>query len=295
MPVSIPVFLFCLLIGSVHAQVSAPNCTDNDFAWTFNSLQQNPCLVMAYLAATCNNGTFFVPVLPPQQSYNGPNDADKGDMCKCNTVVYNLISACDACQAESWTPYSEWSFNCTTKANPGTFPNPVPLGTRVPKWAYIDTSIGDNWNYSAAQAVGDSPEVTGTVSIFPTSTIGVSQSTLTPSATGTGSSSTPTSHSSSNSGAISGGVIGGFVGVALVAGAVAWFVRRRRARSAPSAEYMSGQWGHVAPYPLTQRLYDPSDPTTFPSNVFLPASEHHSSSSGHHQPHDGGYIGLPEI
>ena len=35
-------------------------------------------------------------------------------------------------------------------------------------------------------------------------------------------------------------------------------MRRRRARSAPSTEYMSGQLGEVGqqePYPLTQRLY----------------------------------------
>ena len=85
---------------------------------------------------------FFVPTLLPGLSYAGPtaSDADKGNICKCNTVVYNLISACDACQGESWTPcvdqlvfariptdrptcltsYSSWSFNCTTKASPGT-------------------------------------------------------------------------------------------------------------------------------------------------------------------------------
>ena len=105
----------------------------------------------------------------------------------------------------------------------------------------------------------DSPEVTGSVSIVPTSTNGVSQSTLTPSVTGSGSSPTSTSHSSSDSGAVAGGVVGGFVAVALVAGVVAWFVvRRRRTRSAPSTEYMSGQLSEVgqqAPYPLTQRLY----------------------------------------
>ena len=34
MPISIPAFLSCLLlIGSVRAQVSAPNCTDNTFSW----------------------------------------------------------------------------------------------------------------------------------------------------------------------------------------------------------------------------------------------------------------------
>jgi hypothetical protein len=241
---------------------------------------------------------FTVPVLPPDQSYSGPSGADKGNTCKCNTVVYNLISACDACQGEPWTPYSQWSYNCTSVATPGTFPNVVPAGTRVPKWAYIDTSIGNNWNISTAQAAGDSPEVTGTASIVPILT--ASQSTLTVSTTGSGSSPTSTSHSSSNAGAIAGGIVGAFIVAALIAGTVAWFViRRRRARSAPSTTYMSGQLGvetgQQAPYPLTQRLYDPSDPTTYPSKMYLPASEEHTSSSSHFPSNDGGYVGLPEI
>ena len=119
---------------------------------------------------------FEVPTLQPGQSYNGPNDADKGDLCKCNTVVYNLVSACDACQGESWIPcvcsrmnsnqstylfyqlfylvvqlhHQSKSWNVGAKLvllvhmlnSPPSFPEPVPDGTRVPKWAYIDTSVG---------------------------------------------------------------------------------------------------------------------------------------------------------
>ena len=257
MPVSIPVFLSCLLlIGSAHAQVSAPNCTDSTFAWVgfvlsdarfvsitvryslragasidvqlsptksllgpgipVGDVQQRqsvnaPLGASQTISIACT--AFTVPPLPPQQSYNGPNDADKGDVCKCNTVVYNLASACDACQAEAWTPCVDRLWFCL-HSNQSTyllvilrgrtiapllriqerksrlpcrfhghscsifhssFPNPVPLGTRVPKWAYIDTSvrssplrfacfsikshrlpsqIGNNWNISAAQAVG---------------------------------------------------------------------------------------------------------------------------------------------
>jgi hypothetical protein len=257
MPVSIPAFLsYLLLIGSAHAQVSAPNCTDNTFTWVGSVLSgahfvsitiryslragvsidvqlsptksllghgvsggdvqqwqsvDSPLGASQTISSACT--AFSVPPLPPQQSYIGPNDADKGDVCKCNTVVYNLISACDACQAEAWTPCVDRLCFCL-HSNQSTylsvilrglstappwrvqerksrlpcrfherscstfhlsFPNPVPLGTRVPKWAYIDTSvrasplrfacfsgkshrlpsqIGDNWNISAAQAVG---------------------------------------------------------------------------------------------------------------------------------------------
>ncbi|KAI9455010.1 hypothetical protein BJY52DRAFT_1282222 [Lactarius psammicola] len=102
---------------------------------------------------------------------------------------------------------STWSFNCTTKATPETFSEPVPTGTRVPHWAYIDSSV-------------HSPEVTGTASIVLTSTSEVAQSTT-------------TSHHSSNAGVIAGGVIGGAIGATLIAGVVFWFaIRRRRTRYA---------------------------------------------------------------
>ena len=45
---------------------------------------------------------FNVPTLQSGYSYNGPSGIDDGDLCKCNTVLYNLISACDACQGEPW-------------------------------------------------------------------------------------------------------------------------------------------------------------------------------------------------
>ncbi len=36
---------------------------------------------------------FSVPTLPQGRSYAGPTDTEKGDICQCNTVVYNLLSA----------------------------------------------------------------------------------------------------------------------------------------------------------------------------------------------------------
>ncbi|KAH9066330.1 hypothetical protein EDB87DRAFT_1679074 [Lactarius vividus] len=300
---------YLLFVGTARAQVSAPDCTDSNFAWSYNSLQQNPCWVTAYLAAVCNNGAFIIPKLQTGNFYTGPGGADNGDLCKCNTVVYNLISACGACQGGSSIPYSTWTTNCTTKALATTFPEPVPAGTRVPKWAYIDATISDIWNASAAQLVGDDPEVTGTSTIVPISTNRGPQSTLTPTTSGSGPSSTSTSHSSSNAGAIAGGVVGGIVGVALVAGVAAWFfIRRRRARSAPSTTYMTGQGGDMGqpvPYPLTietPRLYDPSDPTTYPRPPSSPtihttnqSNQYLHSPTSDLQPNRHTYSGLPEV
>ncbi|KAF8257088.1 hypothetical protein EI94DRAFT_1836099 [Lactarius quietus] len=245
--------------------------------------------------------TFAVPALLPEHSYTGPSGIDDGDLCKCNTVLYNLISACDACQGESWINYSLWTSNCSTKATPGTFPEPVPDGTRVPKWAYFDSSIGDSWNLTEAEAIGDSPEVTGTASFIAISTSTFSRSTLPPSASVPGSSSTLTSHSSSDVDAIAGGVVGGIVIAALIAGFVLRFViRRRRLRYAPSATDTSHEWSEMelpVPYPLTiqPRLYDPSDPMTYPSKEYLPLSNQPFDSTSNLQSSDVRYTGLPEV
>ncbi|KAI9438017.1 hypothetical protein H4582DRAFT_230029 [Lactarius indigo] len=51
--------LFLLFAGGlVVAQVDAPSCTDfeSSWEWSFNSLDQNPCLVSAHLMATCYGG-----------------------------------------------------------------------------------------------------------------------------------------------------------------------------------------------------------------------------------------------
>ncbi|KAH9009688.1 hypothetical protein EDB84DRAFT_1446172 [Lactarius hengduanensis] len=45
----------------------------------------------------------------------------------------------------------------------------------------------------------------------------------------------------------------------------------------------------------TPKLYDPSDPTTYPSKEYLPMSNQSMGSTSHPQPNDGGYSGLPEV
>ncbi|KAI9446133.1 hypothetical protein H4582DRAFT_2052241 [Lactarius indigo] len=299
MLISIPAFLsYLFVIGPARAQVSAPNCGDSTFAWSYNLLQQNPCLVTAYLAAVCNGGTFTLTSLLPQHYYSGPSGVDDGDSCKCNTVVYNLISACDACQGEPWIPYSTWSFNCTSATSGTQLPEAGPS-----RYTSTEMGIGDSWNISAARLVGDFPEVTGTVSIVPTR---VSQSTLTPtgsvSMTGSLSTSapTPTSRSRSNAGAIAGGIVGGIVGATLIGAVWSWFaIHRRRARSAPHLDFQSGKKEPpLPPYPLTEgapKFYDPLDPTTYPSKVHLPTSNQRLGSTNHLRPNDYGYSGLPEV
>ncbi|KAF8261132.1 hypothetical protein EI94DRAFT_1746644 [Lactarius quietus] len=305
MPISITTSTFLsylLLIGSARAQVNVPNCSNETFFWTFNSLQQSPCLVADNLIAACLNESYVIPAIN-RTVYVGPGTPSIGNLCVCNTVSYNLMSACGACQGASWIPYSAWSTNCTTNATAGTFPKPIPAGTRVPKWAYNNSTIGDSWNMTLAQLVGDSPEVTGTSSTSTStampstsasshSTSSSSPSTLS-SSPSTLSSSISTPHQTSKVGAHAGGVVGGIVGAALIAGVVLWFAfRRRRAHSAVGEKELP------PPQPLAEevpRLYDPSDPTTFPGREYLLQSPHRLSSICRTQSSDCGYTGLPEV
>ncbi|KAI9446132.1 hypothetical protein H4582DRAFT_1903720 [Lactarius indigo] len=266
MPISTSTLLtYLLLIGSAYAQVGAPNCTDSTFAWVVHAPMAHHLEVLS----ACADFTF--PSLQPGNHYTGPSGPDNGDLCKCNTVVYNLVSACGACQGGTQIPYSIWSSNCTAKASPRTFPGSVPAGTRVPKWAYIDSSIGDNWNISAAQLLGDFPEVTGTVSI----------STLTPSTSGSASLSTstlaPTSQSSSNAGAIAGGIVGGVVG------------------SAYSSPYLNSRVQGSKKEQPTAPPHGRSSTQILRHKVYLPSTNQHLGSTGRLQLSNCSYSGLPEV
>ncbi|KAI0260275.1 hypothetical protein BC834DRAFT_550588 [Gloeopeniophorella convolvens] len=306
-----------LLASAALAQINAPGCSTS-WEWSFNSLGQNACTVAAYLMATCNGGSFTVPALQTGNSYTGPSGADDGNLCKCNTVVYNLISACDACQGSTWITWSQFSANCTKTEPPSSFPNPVPAGTSVQKWALLDPTPENNWDASTAFSTGDLPEVAAGTSISgsgtssnPGSSSNPSVSSpsasgfspATPSGSGSGSDTSPRpssiqGHKSSNTGAIVGGAVGGVVAAALAAiGFIFWWRRRQQQQQAPSAAFVvdpvvgnemayGGGTGLEAgmaetkpsqlsaaslgqpptPEPPTtpMKLYDPSDPTTFP-------------------------------
>ncbi|KAH9005416.1 hypothetical protein EDB86DRAFT_1441566 [Lactarius hatsudake] len=305
-------FLVLLVAGDFAvAQINAPDCSLS-WKWTFNSLGQNACTVAAYMMATCNGGAFTINALQPGYSYTGPSGIDDANLCKCNTVTYNLISACDACQSATWITWSEYSFNCTRTLPPSTFPNAVPSGTVVPQWALLDHTNENLWNATTAFVVGDTPEIqpgsligTGTATTASASgkesstTSTASRSGFTSSSTSSSPSPTPTSSSGSksNTGAIAGGVAGGVVAVAAVVGLLFFFLRRRPRPQAPSAAFVvdgttpppsAGQHmsqvhqvqmhsddgnSYVPGTPVTpMKFYDPNDPSTYPGYQSVPST-----------------------
>ncbi|KAI0246489.1 hypothetical protein BJV78DRAFT_1356115 [Lactifluus subvellereus] len=115
-------FKLLLLSGIVVAQISAPDCVPtSQLQWSYNSLDQNPCLVTAYLLSTCLGGSDSVQPLGLGEWYT---ILDGGNLCLCNTVAYSLYSACGACQQATWTTWSEYSTNCTNKMPVSSFPYP---------------------------------------------------------------------------------------------------------------------------------------------------------------------------
>lgn len=130
-----------LFSGSAIAQVVSPTCTQSSWNWVRNDNVSDPtCFrqlmtmsrhitlkikIRAMLRDTCNPravgvvsillgcagiaisslAEFTVPPLPPGYKYAGPSSFDGSNLCKCNTIVYSLLSACGACQGESWFTY----------------------------------------------------------------------------------------------------------------------------------------------------------------------------------------------
>ncbi|KAG2041607.1 hypothetical protein BDR03DRAFT_1006807 [Suillus americanus] len=178
------------------------------------------------------------------------------------------------------------------------YPYNIPSGTKVPNWAYLNVTTA-GFDAVVAQSAGDLPESAAT-SVQSTGSVtyssSVSASLTSSSGTATGSSTSSTNSKSSNAGAIAGGVVGGIVGAAVIIGLATWFYfKRRRSATAPSAAFsdIGGGSGYPQGYysanpdsfpvqpQMTQqpRLYDPSDPTTFPGSLSSPTVPITSSSN----------------
>ncbi|KAH9992122.1 hypothetical protein BJV77DRAFT_453168 [Russula vinacea] len=296
------------------AQVYATNCTSDTWQWTYNSLGQSPCTVTAYMMATCDGGLkyfncshvraswsylsaeYTLPALLPGFIYRGANEIAAADLCLCNTVGYSLFSACGACQAEEWMPWSEWITNCTKPLPPSSFPNPIPSEIRVPQWALLDVTNENNWNPNKSYAVGDSPEpVPGSI-LGPSSASVIPSATSSASSSGTPMSATTPSSSSGGSGSnmtaiIAGSVAGIIITIFVVIPSILVCLRRRSQAAPAVSAGVSATQPHVddiprpppdemtsAPSslpgrPITMRFYDPKDPTTFPGHQGDPHSQ----------------------
>ncbi|KAF8514459.1 hypothetical protein BU17DRAFT_68391 [Hysterangium stoloniferum] len=309
---------------------------------TYNQENLSPCLVASVLEAACVGGTLNIDPLGTDAFYIGPS-ADGSNKCICSTVVYSLISACALCQEKGFIKWSQWRLDCAASdITIGQIPITIPQPISVPSWAYLNVTITDDWDSSAALAVHNSsapdttslPPATGTTSPPANGTTSADLATgitTSPSATeaplapgSTTSTSTP-GKKSNHAGPIAGGVIGGVIGFVLIGvGAFVLVRRRNTAASASSSDtekfdlaaspppFMEYAW---LPFPMQtdsqpQKLYDPSDPSTFPRTPVFPThvpplAAPDGVATGYHPQNplsllpesgpSGRYTGAPEI
>lgn len=217
------------------AKRAGPACAADSPTWWNNAQGATPCDVYQSIMDVCG---FTVPSITTNESYYPVAQAQN---CMCNTIAYNIGSACQDCQRGTtdqgilFSTYVAGGDLCPTTSD--NLPDSVTPAEPIPLWAFIDTST-QFWTYFDAQQVALntssttsilSPTATAPTETSPTMDVSTTL-TVTESAT-----SSPTlipvqtSHKSTNAGAIGGGVAAGVVVLLLVAGLLFW--RRRRARS----------------------------------------------------------------
>ncbi|KAF7965791.1 hypothetical protein HWV62_27791 [Athelia sp. TMB] len=233
------------------------------------------------------------------------------------------MHACGICQNGTTATWGEWTSNCSTVPLSYTYPETIPQNTSIPAWAYLSVNITGSFNVTAALADVSAPESSPPVqSTFSTSTTAsaaaptvtsqsapISTSIVT---VGPGPTQTPpagaVSHKS-NAGPIAGGVVGGLAGLAIVAGLIAYFMRRGHRDAASSVEPYGAksQMTHTTnsppplsfqqqPYsPQPYKPYDPTDPSTYPPSAPTPTIQTSHSGYANGAPQPGRYSGMPEI
>ncbi|CAE6524776.1 unnamed protein product [Rhizoctonia solani] len=210
----------------------APTCASGAPTWWNNAQGATPCEVYQSILNVCG---YTVPSISNSDAYYPVTAAQ---LCMCNTVTYNLGSACQDCQRGStdqgilFAQYTAGGDGCVAPIN--SLPTSVNPAQQIPEWALQDTSTSF-WSYTGAQSIANSTATatggaTTTVTAI-TNTMEVTE-TLTlsdPTASPTAAPSSSTSKSV-NAGAIGGGVAGGVVLLLLIIGLLL-FLRRRRAQS----------------------------------------------------------------
>ncbi|KAF9791938.1 hypothetical protein BJ322DRAFT_1026287 [Thelephora terrestris] len=291
------VCLSLLLLG-----VFAPRALADGFGvcqagweWANNTLDQNPCQIAGALEAACEG--FSVYVLGPLAqgtNYVTPQKNSTAEKCQCNTVMFSLYMACTGCQNVTTQSWSFWSQFCD-QVYVTAYPQSIPLNTAVPHWAYLNYTTGNMFDPVAAKAAGGLPEmlaaVPSTVSLSSTSTGSRSSMMVVPT-TGQG----DNNKKKSNAGAIAGGVIGGLLALAAIVVGLWIFLRRRALARGDGyhSDYIKVSTGAPMSENLIPsshpRLYDPSDPSTYPSHVDYEPSDPHTSA-----PYNGHYTGVAEL
>jgi len=187
-----------------------------------------------------------------------------------------MLSACSYCQGRNYLSWTGYDANCST-VYVTVYNEEIPIGVKVPAYAYQDVSVSDSFNVTLAQ------DTTGTESSRPPASI-TSSFGLTKSSAGLSGGNNGSGSKTNNVGAIVGGVVGGVVFLGIIGSLIAFFVLRSRPKPKPQIYDTSSQQSPdmaftpnptVSLLPSTMsppsgspaRIYNPNDPTTYPHSV----------------------------
>ncbi|KAF9469205.1 hypothetical protein BDZ94DRAFT_1243948 [Collybia nuda] len=253
--------VFTLITRTASQSSNVTRCT-TDYQWSLNSLHQTPCLVAAYLESACSVQPQEVNEIPPGNHYLGPQFV-QADACKCSTVTYSLISACGGCQNRTFTSWANWSLNCPV-LYVTLYPKPIPIGTDVPSWAYLNvTKTNNTFDPVAAHNNAANTPPTSLSASLPSNTAHVSSS-----------STSDRPAKASNAGAIAGGVVGGIVGLVIIALIIFWFFLRngsswkRRSRAQDRVDLDEDDVPAMSPPPMTSYGGNSGTPISSPLSPY---------------------------
>ncbi|KAJ7581076.1 hypothetical protein C8J56DRAFT_256273 [Mycena floridula] len=296
--------IFALFSWTATGQSTTAVCLAT-YSWASNSLKQSPCLVASYLETACLPNPAIIPAVPPGNHYLGPNFLE-ADPCKCSTVVYNLMSACGACQGRNWANWTTWALDCTTITI--GYPKAIPTAVTVPSWAYIDVTVTSTFDPVQAENNLTSSLTTSASPSSSSSFTFASVPTPSDSIGGPAPVVAENSSSSVNAGAIAGGVVGGIAFIVLAALGFFAYSRRRKTHEVdnPSTVYdpdgkSFSRYGSPSTQPTPFNIYETSERSMSPqplspvtSGVYTTFAARSSWETVPQLQH-GIYSGAPEV
>jgi len=256
--------LFAVGPRSPGVRAQGPSCLPGR-QWNENSLGQNPCAVANVLEISCrDDATYTIRSLDgPSDYYSAPHTSNNLDLkCDCNTVMYSLYEACTTCQNGIVLSWTRWFSGICTVVYVAQFPFAIPLGTVIPRWAFIDVTTLPNETYSdaVAMSVGRDPESTSNssstvLSVGSSTFSSMPPSSSAPSPTNGGGNSTD--DLKSHLGVIVGSAVGGGTALIILTAVITFIIVRRRLTSVD------------LPQPLIRETesYYPASPTTISANI----------------------------
>ncbi|EJD02620.1 uncharacterized protein FOMMEDRAFT_146527 [Fomitiporia mediterranea MF3/22] len=133
--------------GRADQRVACNNVT----SWMDNASGESPCTVAYFLMLHCTTGQ-DLSILPLNNSARSYTNPLRGQWCSCNTVVYNLMSACAVCQGGFPTNFSTWTDDCAGVMH--DYPNKeLALSYSIPQWAYVNLTRRATFDLEAAEKV----------------------------------------------------------------------------------------------------------------------------------------------